>query len=749
MTILLSLILGVIFATLLFCLRLAPSSQAVLMSARVWRQRTNEKLAKKLSRSVAIAAIVAVAVIAGNLVSALAIPAPSQPLGSLKKVPIPEPSNLGKFVKDRQAAIRLGKALFWDMQVGSDGIQACATCHFHAGVDNRSKNQIHPGPDTSFNIGGKPNYQLKPEDFPLHKLTNVNDRSSVQSDRNDVIGSQGVTLAQFIDIIPGSPVDQKTVQPDPVFNVNSINVRQVTGRNAPTAINAVFNHRNFWDGRAQNEFNGQNPFGLRDTNAFVLRSFKKQSEPVPVKLTGELALLNASLASQAVGPPLNAVEESATGRIFPDIGQKFDPKLKNKSLPREKGKKLKYLKPLGKQLVASDDSVLGPYSNGSKPGLKQKSYEEMIKDAFKAEWWDSQYIVKIGPNNTLEFIRQPQGAKAPNEFELFDYNFPLFMGLSIQLYESKLVSDNAPIDQYYDGNNNALTPNQKLGKELFEGKGKCINCHGGPEFTNASVRNVQNEKIERMHMANNQVAVYDNGFYNIGVRPTAEDLGVGGKDPFGNPLSFTKYTQQQVAQGKIAAPIVQSRPGENIPAAPLNPNERVAVDGAFKVPGLRNVELTAPYFHNGGTLTLRQVVDFYNRGGDFHEQNIDNLDPDIENLGLTDAEKEALVDFMKALTDERVRKQSAPFDHPELFIPNGHPGDQNAVTNDGTGQATDALLRIPAVGRNGDNGTPNFLQGAAAASVATPSYAPGAGYTQEDCPAGTSFRPLPGGFVCQ
>ena len=39
----------------------------------------------------------------------------------------------------------LGKALFWDMQVGSDGIQACASCHFRAGADPRSRNQLSPG----------------------------------------------------------------------------------------------------------------------------------------------------------------------------------------------------------------------------------------------------------------------------------------------------------------------------------------------------------------------------------------------------------------------------------------------------------------------------------------------------------------------------------------------------------------------------------------------------------------------------
>ena len=133
------------------------------------------------------------------------------------------------------------------------------------------------------------------------------------------------------------------------------------------------------------------------------------------------------------------------------------------------------------------------------------------------------------------------------------------------------------------------------------------------------------------------------------------------------------------------------------------------MDGAFKTPGLRNVELTAPYFHNGGQLTLEQVVEFYNRGGDFHEQNIDNLDADIRHLNLSAENKSDLVAFLKSLTDDRVRYDKAPFDHPQLFVPNGHPGNQNSVTNDGKGQATDQLLEIPAVGRNGGNGTPNFL----------------------------------------
>jgi hypothetical protein len=303
------------------------------------------------------------------------------------------------------------------LQVGSNGMQSCATCHFHAGVDTRDKNQLSPGllrvnasgepdPDITFNAGKGPNSVLQPADFPFHKLADPNDRSSqVLADTNDVAGSQGVTLAKFIDIVPGSAVDQVQVVPDPVFNVQGINVRQVTERNTPSTINAVFNFRQFWDGRAQNEFNGVNPFGSRDPNAYVLKAPRKQSPLQQVKIS----LKNSSLASQAVGPPLSSVEQSATGRILPDVGQKFD-RIKVKKLPRETGKKLKQLRPLGKQLVHPEDSVLGSLSNWPKPGLKDKSYENMIEDAFKREWWDSKQIIKVDATGGTRSFKQPQGA---------------------------------------------------------------------------------------------------------------------------------------------------------------------------------------------------------------------------------------------------------------------------------------------------------------------------------------------------
>jgi hypothetical protein len=109
--------------------------------------------------------------------------------------------------------------------------------------------------------------------------------------------------------------------------------------------------------------------------------------------------------------------------------------------------------------------------------------------------------------------------------------------------------------------------------------------------------------------------------------------------------------------------------------------------------------------HNGGMLTLRQVVDFYSRGaGDDNPQRAR-----LRVLNLDEQQKEALVAFMKALTDDRVRYEKAPFDHPQLFIPNGHLGNETSVSQDQDGKATDNLLVIPAVGRSGGTGTPNFL----------------------------------------
>ena len=205
--------------------------------------------------------------------------------------------------------------------------------------------------------------------------------------------------------------------------------------------------------------------------------------------------------------------------------------------------------------------------------------------------------------------------------------------------------------------------------------------------------------IESMRMGDGGMALYDSGFYNIGVRPTSEDRGIGGSDPFGNPLSLSR-------------PIVDRDPNGSA--------NRDAVEGAFKTPFLRNVAQTPPYMHNGGLKSLEEVVEFYDRGGrralvgaDCDTTGLDpanaqpftkecsNLDPDIEPLGLTAAERAGLVAFMKTLTDSRVACYSGIFDHPELPLTDGHEAVRSNPLDPNDFTAKDVVRLLPAVGEGG------------------------------------------------
>ncbi len=297
---------------------------------------------------------------------------------------------------------------------------------------------------------------------------------------------------------------------------------------------------------------------------------------------------------------------------------------------------------------------------------------------------------------------------------------------------------------------------------------------------------------------------FDNGVYNLGVRPIDEDIGRGGADGFGWPLSlaalmfknlggpdfepgvplsnfdpalghtgglFEESAQDQqinpghegddvinpLAPAYLAPFINQLNVGDSQPEldeifggvntltdvpilegfldnlGPINPagnlNEalnngetdlmgtwpvvnRVGRNGSFKAAQLRNVEFTAPYFHNGGTLTLRQVVDFYTRGGDFPVTNAAHRDFNLVNMNvevqsnLTEEEKVALVDFLLELTDDRVKYEMGPFDRPEVIIP------LDGAAPDNTGGRPQLLADptmykdVPAVGAAGHPATP-------------------------------------------
>ena len=255
----------------------------------------------------------------------------------------PKLPDLTGIVKDPKWAVVLGKALFWDVSVGSDGM-ACASCHFHAGADVRMKNALSPGlielpeSDTGFGAtvalppfalgatasGGTVDstYTLDEDDFPFHQLADILDRNSALNiTTNDVVSSAGAVDATFSRIRLIGPFDSCDEVNGDVFHAGAFAARQVEPRNTPTMINAVFNHRNFWDGRAMNDFSGVGVFGQADVlNDPAKRLVVLQNGSL--QLTS-LNLPDASLASQAVGPPLSNLEMSCGERAFPNIGRKL------------------------------------------------------------------------------------------------------------------------------------------------------------------------------------------------------------------------------------------------------------------------------------------------------------------------------------------------------------------------------------------------------------------------------------------
>ncbi|HXJ37262.1 MAG TPA: cytochrome c peroxidase [Candidatus Eisenbacteria bacterium] len=581
---------------------------------------------------------------------------------SLKTVPVPEPADLDLYVRDRDAAVLLGKALFWDMQIGSDGIVACATCHFHAGADARTRNQGNPGqrrvrpdgspdPDGGWDRGRGLNHLLRAADFPSTPAS------------NDVVGSQGISYFVF------RGLDRRLAEllqsaPDPDgFTLQGLNLRRTTARNAPSVINAVFNDRQFWDGHAARVFNGVNGLGDGDPGALVIRA----DDPGSPQLV-RVRIAPASLASQAMTPPTGDVEMAAHDRSFRSLAQRI--------VTSDLRGRIGGLRPLTGQLVHPADSVLGRFSRWPLPGLRIARYSTLVRRAFQPRWWHARRKVRVWPDGHVDLARDSDRDSMTREERLLEHNFPLFFGLAIALYESTLVADDSPYDRFMDGDPGAISPQAVAGVDVFrsQARGRCINCHEGAELTGASVRRVAESPTR---IRNGQAL--DRGFNNIGVLPTREDPGVGGSDTFGRPLSTVRA---------LVPP----------------PVEPIAVDGAVKVPGLRNVALTAPYFHTGSFLTLRQVLQFYSRGGDVVPQYSLDATVEISPLNVlenTPDELDALEAFLESLTDERVGRQQAPFDHPQLFVPNGAVDASGMVVGDGQGATRDATEEIPAVGRAG------------------------------------------------
>ncbi len=159
---------------------------------------------------------------------------------------------------------------------------------------------------------------------------------------------------------------------------------------------------------------------------------------------------------------------------------------------------------------------------------------------------------------------------------------------ALAAFQETLETSNTPYDDYVAGDRSAISASALRGRAVFRGKGLCLSCHIGEDFTSDQTRNI---------------GLYDGKELN---------------DP---------------GRGAITG---------------------LAGDvGRFKVSGLRNIAVTAPYMHNGMFATLREVIDYYDDPDAFGIASI-NRDPLLDQrLNLSEQEKVDLEAFLHALTDRR------------------------------------------------------------------------------------------------
>jgi cytochrome c peroxidase len=223
---------------------------------------------------------------------------------------------------------------------------------------------------------------------------------------------------------------------------------------------------------------------------------------------------------------------------------------------------------------------------------------------------------------------------------------------AIAAFERTQYSGNSPFDRYLAGDIFAISDSAKRGWALFQGKGRCSNCHAfnlvSPLFSDQKFHNIG-------------IAAHKQNFAEL-ARKAFAILKTGDVKQIDELALQTEYSE-------LGRFLVTKNPGDI---------------GAFKSETLRNIGITAPYMHDGSLATLWDVMDHYNKGG------VPNpfLDGGMQRLALSEAEIDDMVAFLFALTDDRY----ADFGKEEMAR-------QTALKNNRPQRETEV-----AVGRKGDLG---------------------------------------------
>ncbi len=184
------------------------------------------------------------------------------------------------------------------------------------------------------------------------------------------------------------------------------------------------------------------------------------------------------------------------------------------------------------------------------------------------------------------------------------------VAMALAAFERTLVSVNSPLDRFLRGDRKALSGEARRGLEVFEGKGRCADCHYGV--------NLSDDKFHALHVPENQALLND---------------------------------PRVTATMRFVAKVYHYRDYRNLKEDPGRYliTKKKQDWKAFRTPALRDISRTAPYMHNGVFAALDEVIDFFDNGGGPGNKA-------LKPLGLTADEKKALKTFMEeALAGEEIR----------------------------------------------------------------------------------------------
>jgi cytochrome c peroxidase len=194
---------------------------------------------------------------------------------------------------------------------------------------------------------------------------------------------------------------------------------------------------------------------------------------------------------------------------------------------------------------------------------------------------------------------------------------------AIAEYERTLASFDSPFDHFIAGDANAISDSAKRGWEWFNNKARCHLCHA---------------------LTDNQLDTtlfVDNDFHNIGIGILRHHVA---------PLA--QQAERELAQGHLRAIDTAAITSEMSVLGRFLVTRKQSDIASFKTPGLRNVLVTGPYFHDGSMQTLWDVMDHYNKG-----DGITNpwLDKDMQPLALTEPEIDDVIAFLASLTSPQYK----------------------------------------------------------------------------------------------